>query len=99
MQIRVEDRRDKAKVCRDRRLGGEQIQDPLLDIEIGRVERVVFGHHGVDEFGVLVNEGLHGLLESPLGALPQTQDLALQGRQLVVEPFARLQHQPNRPVT
>ena len=87
---------DEAQVARDRRLPGEQHLDPLLDVQVRRVDLVVERDHLVGELGVLLPECVQR-------AAQRTEDeltLFLQRRLGAVERLLeRDAHQPNRPVT
>ena len=100
VQVHVQDRRDQAEIRRDRGLCGEQRQDPLLDVDIGGVDRVIVLNDLLRQRFVLVRQGLDGVRHRHGGPVSHAQDLALQRRELVMESVTGLvHHQPNRPVT
>ena len=63
MEVVLQQRQDEPKVARDRRLAREQQLDPLLDLEVLRVDVVVERDHLVGELDVLGADGLDGAAE------------------------------------
>ena len=59
----VQQRRDEPQVAGDRRLQGEQREDPLVDLQVAPVDAVVVGDHHLRELDVLVLERLEHAVE------------------------------------
>ena len=95
----MHDRRDQAQIRCDGRLGGEQSEDALLEIEVQVVDLVVACDHLHRKRLVAVRQRVDGPPDRALGELAQMLDLRLQGLELFVESRPRVLHQPNRPVT
>ena len=96
MEIALEHCEHEPEVARDGRLAGEQELDPLLDLEVLRIDVVVEGDHLVRELEVLRADRLDGAAERAEHELALGVEQALELVQLFLEGDA---HQPNRPVT
>ena len=59
----VQQRGDQPQVSGDRRLQGEQREDPLVDLQVAPVDAVVVGDHHLRELDVLVLERLEHAVE------------------------------------
>ncbi len=96
VEVVLQHREHEPEVARDGRLAGEQQLDPLLDLEVLRVDVVVERDHLVGELGVLRADGLD---RRPDRAQDEIALVAERGLELVELLLERDAHQPNRPVT
>ena len=85
VQIVLEDREDEAKVARDRGLACQQELDPLLDLEVLRIDVVVEGDHLVGELEVLAAHGLDGATQRAKDELALDAERSLELVELLLE--------------
>ena len=95
MEVVLQHREHEPEVARHRGLAREQELDPLLDLEVLRVDVVVERDHLVGELDVLRADGLDGPAQRAQHELALDVQQPLELVQLLLEGDP----QPNRPVT
>ena len=96
MEVVLQQREHEPEVGRDRGLAREQQLDPLLDLEVLRVDVVVEGDHLVGELDVLRAHRLDRAAQRAQHELALEAKKRLELVELFLEGDS---HQPNRPVT
>ena len=97
----VQKRGDQAQVSGHRRLGGEEGEDRLVDLQVAAVDHVVVGDHQLGQLDVLVLDGLDGALERRDHQVEAVQGPSLKPLELlaILEADLVRGHQPTFPVT
>ena len=102
----MQQRRDDPQIAGDRRLAGQQRQDPLVDLQIATVDPVVVGDDHPGQLDVLVADRLQRAVELLEHQVHPAERLALELLQCFAElvtcllhGLAGLLHYPNLPVT
>ncbi len=101
LEVRVDPDRghEQPQVPRHRLLGGEQVDDHLLDLELERIDLVIARDHLGSLGGVALQQGFHGRCEGRLGLGGHGEQRRLELRELVMKVAVRqLGTHPNRPV-
>ena len=91
----MQDREHEPQVGRDRRLRGQEVLDPLLDLQVDRVDLIVESDHLLGRLVVRVVEGRQGEPERAHDQIALELEPHLETLELPVE----LVPHPKRPVT